>query len=169
MYGRIHPGLRLYPESQVRTQGLRDPRKLRLQPVRGPIRDRAPTEEWRKDFCIAWPETGKPDYELKDDIDEATLQHALNSTKYGSVYQKLDTFDLVKVLRYAKMAGTYLAAKVKDPAKRAEKEREIVFSVHALHLARAPLNVDIQEQGADSMLPLQLSFIQEIKVLQKNG
>lgn len=132
------------------------------------VRDRAPTEEWRKDFTIAWPESGKPDYELKDDIDEASIQSALNSTKYGSVYQKLDTFDLVKVLRYAKMAGTFLAAKVKDPAKRAEKEREIVFSVHALHLARAPLNVDIQERGVESMLPLPLSFIQEIKVLQKN-
>ena len=132
------------------------------------VRDRAPTEEWRKDFTIAWPEAGKPDYELKDDIDEASIQSALNSTKYGSVYQKLDTFDLVKVLRYAKMAGTFLAAKVKDPAKRAEKEREIVFSVHALHLARAPLNVDIQERGVESMLPLPLSFIQEIKVLQKN-
>lgn len=133
------------------------------------VRDRAPTEEWRKDFVIAWPEGGKPDYEMKDDVDEATLQNALNSTKYGSVYQKLDSFDLVKVLRYAKMAGTFLAAKVKDPAKRAEKEREIVFSVQALHLARSPLYIDIQEQGVEAPTTLQLSFIQEIKVLSKEA
>ena len=131
------------------------------------IRDKAPTEEWRKDFALAWPETGAPDYDLKDEVDEAAIQSALKSTKYGSVYQKLDTSDLVRVLRYAKMAGTFLSAKVKDPAKRAEKEREIVFSVHALHLAKAPLNVDIQEQGAEAMRPLPLSFVQEIKVLHR--
>ena len=133
------------------------------------IRDKAPTEEWRKDFCIAWPESGSPDYELKNEVDEATLQSALKSTKYSDVYQKLDTSDLVYVLRYAKTTGVYLAAKVKDPAKRTEKEREIVFSVHALHLARAPLNVDVQERGFEGVSPLQLSFIQEIKVLRKEA
>jgi len=132
-------------------------------------RDRAPTEEWRKDFVIAWPETGSPDYDLKEEVDEAVVQSALKSTKYGNEYQKLDTSDLVYVLRYAKMAGMLLSAKVKDPAKRAEKMREMVFSVHALHLARAPLNVDVQEQGNDSVFPLQLSFIQEIKVLRKSA
>lgn len=130
-------------------------------------RDRAPTEEWRKDFVISWPETGSPDYELKEEVDEAVVQSALKSTKYGDEYQKLDTSDLVYVLRYAKMAGMLVSAKVKDPAKRAEKTREVVFSVHALHLAKAPLNVDIQEQGGDSVSPLLLSFIQEIKVLRK--
>ncbi|SOE76304.1 hypothetical protein SAMN05720781_2057 [Fibrobacter sp. UWT3] len=130
-------------------------------------RDRAPTDEWRKEFAIAWPAEGNVDYELKDDVDEATVQSALDSTKYGSVYQKLDSFDLVKVLRYAKLTGTYLAAKVKDPAKRADKVRELVFTVHALHLAKAPLNVEIQEKGAEAGMPLQLSFIQEIKVMQK--
>ena len=133
------------------------------------IRDKAPTDEWRKDFCIAWPESSSPDYELKNEVDEATLQSALKSTKYSDVYQKLDTSDLVYVLRYAKTTGVYLAAKVKDPAKRAEKEREIVFSVHALHLARAPLNVDVQERGFEGVSPLQLSFIQEIKVLRKEA
>jgi hypothetical protein len=130
-------------------------------------RDHAPTDEWRKEFAIAWPAEGNVDYELKDDVDEATVQSALDSTKYGSVYQKLDSFDLVKVLRYAKLTGTYLAAKVKDPAKRADKVRELVFTVHALHLAKAPLNVEIQEKGAEAGMPLQLSFIQEIKVMQK--
>ena len=73
----------------------------------------------------------------------------------------------MKVLRYAKLTGTYLAAKVKDPTKRADKVRELVFTVHALHLAKAPLNVEIQEKGAEAGMPLQLSFIQEIKVMQK--
>ena len=133
------------------------------------IRDKAPTDEWRKDFNIAWPEAGSPDYELKNEVDEATLQSALKSTKYSDVYQKLDTSDLVYVLRYAKTTGVYLAAKVRDPAKRAEKEREIMFSVHALHLAKAPLNVDIQEKDCEGVAPLQLSFIQEIKVLRKEA
>jgi hypothetical protein len=133
------------------------------------IRDKAPTDEWRKDFTIAWPEAGSPDYELKNEVDEATLQSALKSTKYSDVYQKLDTSDLVYVLRYAKTTGVYLAAKVRDPAKRAEKEREIMFSVHALHLAKAPLNVDIQEKDCEGVAPLQLSFIQEIKVLRKEA
>jgi hypothetical protein len=36
-------------------------------------RDRAPTDEWRKEFAIAWPAEGNVDYELKDDVDEATV------------------------------------------------------------------------------------------------
>lgn len=127
----------------------------------------APTDEWRKDFCITWVSVDKPDYELKDDVDEVTIQTALNATKYGSLYQKLDTFDLVKVLRYAKATGTLLAAQVKNPEKRTEKMRELVFYVHSLHFAKAPFNVEIQEHGSEERYPLMLSHIQEVKTLQK--
>lgn len=127
----------------------------------------APADEWKKDFSINWPETASPDYELKAEVDDASLQMTMNATKYGSMYHKLDTFDLVKVLRYAKMAGTLLSAQVKDPAKRQEKMKEMTFFVHSLHLAKSPFNVDIQEAGTEEVKPLPLAFIQEVKVLHK--
>lgn len=127
----------------------------------------APAEEWHKDFVVAWPESKAPDYELKDEADEKTLQTALNSTKYGSNYQKLSTFDLVKVLRYAKTVGTLVGAKVKDPAKRGAKESEVVFFVHALKLAKSPQVLEIQIYGQDEKTTLDLNFIQEVKVVGK--
>lgn len=127
----------------------------------------APTDEWRKDFSIPWVSVEKPDYDLKDDVDELTIQSALNATKYGSLYQKLDTFDLVKVLRYAKTTGTLLAAQVKNPEKRSEKMKEIIFYVHSLHFAKAPFNVEIQEHGSEERYPLMLAHIQEVKTLHK--
>ena len=45
--------------------------------------------------------------------------------------------------------------------------REITFYVHSLHLSKAPFNADIQEAGSETNYPLHLSFIQEVKVLQK--
>ncbi|MCQ2122584.1 MAG: hypothetical protein MJZ25_00185 [Fibrobacter sp.] len=125
----------------------------------------APSEEWRKDFVAAWPESKSTDYELKDEADENTLQTALNSTKYGSNYQKLSTFDLVKVLRYAKTVGTLVGAKVKDPNKRGAKETEIVFHVLALKLAKSPQTIEIQVRGKDEKESLDLNFIQEVKVV----
>jgi len=130
-------------------------------------RSPAPTEEWRKEFSVNWHSSTIVDYELKDEVDQATIQTALNSTKYGSLYQKLDTFDLVKVLRYVKTTGTLLAAQVKDPAKRAEKVKEITFFVHSLHLAKSPFNVEIQEFGSEAKQTLPLAFIQEVKTLHK--
>lgn len=124
----------------------------------------AAVDEWRKDFAVAWPEVKTPDYELKVDADDSSLQVALNSTKYGSNYQKLSTFDLVKVLRYAKTVGTLVGAKIKDPAKRNVKEEEKLFHVHALRLAKTPQVIEIQIQGKDFLENLDLSFIQEIKV-----
>lgn len=124
----------------------------------------APTEEWRKDFVVAWPEAKAPDYELKDDADENTLQTALNSTKYGSNYQKMSTFDLVKVLRYAKTVGTLVGVKAKDPVKRNAKEEEKIFFVHALKLAKSPQVIEIQIYGKEEREMLDLSFIQEVKV-----
>jgi hypothetical protein len=128
---------------------------------------RAPMEEWRKEFCIPHYDAKTPDYELKGGKDESSLQSSLDATKYGSQYHKLDTFDLVKVLRYAKMTGTMLGAQVKDPEKRSDKMREITFYVHSLHLSKAPFNADIQEAGSETNYPLHLSFIQEVKVMQK--
>lgn len=127
----------------------------------------APTDEWRKEFSICWPVASVVDYDLKDEVDETTIQAALNTTKYGSMYQKLDMFDLVKVLRYVKTTGTLLAAQVKDPAKRTEKEKEITFFVHSLHLSKAPFNVEIQEFGSENKHPLPLAFIQQVKLLHK--
>lgn len=128
---------------------------------------RAPMEEWRKEFCIPHYDARTPDYELKGGKDDSSLQSSLDATKYGSQYHKLDTFDLVKVLRYAKMTGTMLGAQVKDPGKRADKMREITFYVHSLHLSKAPFNADIQEVGSETDRPLHLSFIQEVKVFHK--
>lgn len=127
----------------------------------------APSEEWRKDFVTAWPEAKNPDYELKDDADESTLQTSLDSTKYGSNYQQLSTFDLVKVLRYAKTVGTLVGAKVKDPAKRGAKETEMIFFVHALKLAKSPQVLEIQVYGEEERKTLDLNFIREVKVLGK--
>ena len=131
--------------------------------------EKAPVEEWRKDFAIPHYEMGAPDYELRGGQDETSLQSSLDSTKYGSLYRKLDTFDLVKVLRYAKMTGTMLGAQVKDPGKRADKMKEITFYVHSLHLSKAPFNAEIQEVGSETNYPLLLSFIQEVKVMQKKS
>jgi hypothetical protein len=47
------------------------------------------------------------------------------------------------------------------------QQEEIVFSVHSLHLAKAPFIVEIQKSKEDSVSMLDLSFIQEIKVLHK--
>ncbi len=127
----------------------------------------APTEEWRKDFAAVWPESRTPDYELKDEADENTLQSALNSTKYGSNYQQLSTFDLVKVLRYAKTVGTLVGAKVKDPNKRTAKETELIFFVHGLKLAKSPQTIEIQVYGKETNQSLDLNFIREVKVLGK--
>ena len=129
----------------------------------------ASTDEWRAEFSIAWPESKKIDYELKDEADEASAQATMESTKYGSVYQKLSTFDLVKVLRYAKTVGTPLAAKIMDKTKRNAKLEEKMFYVHALHLAKSPSMVEIQESGKEERFSLDLSFIQEIKVLSKKA
>lgn len=125
----------------------------------------APSEEWRKEFVSAWPESKNTDYELKDEADENTLQTAMNSTKYSSNYQKLATFDLVKVLRYAKTVNALVGAKVKDPNKRGAKETEMIFFVHALKLAKSPQVIEIQVQGKDEKESLELIFIQEIKVI----
>ncbi len=127
----------------------------------------APTEEWRKELSVTWHSATTADYDLKDEVDDAAIQAALNATKYGSLYQKLETFDLVKVLRYVKTTGTLLAAKIKDPAKRSEKEREITFFVHSLHLAKNPSNIEIQEYGSEVKQTLPLAFIQEVKTLHK--
>ena len=127
-------------------------------------RNGAPAEEWRKDFIAVWPEAKAPDYELKDMSNSESLQTALNSTKYGSNYQRLATFDLVKVLRYAKTVGALLGAKVKNPSKRGDKEIERNFFVHALKLARSPQSIEIQPYGSEENEMLELSFIQEIKV-----
>lgn len=124
----------------------------------------APSEEWTKDFVSAWPESKNTDYELKDEADESTLQTALNSTKYGSNYQKLSTFDLVKVLRYAKTVNTLVGAKVKDPNKRGDKEVEMFFRVHALKLAKSPQVLEIQVDGKADLQCLDLNFIQEVKI-----
>ncbi len=128
-------------------------------------RQAAPSEEWRKDFVSVWPESKSADYDLKDEADENTLQTALNSTKYSSNYQRLATFDLVKVLRYAKTVNALVGAKVKDPNKRGAKETEMAFVVHALKLAKSPQTLEIQVQGKDEKESLDLSFIQEIKVI----
>ena len=85
------------------------------------------------------------------------------------MYQKLDTFDLVKVLRYVKTTGTLISAQVKDPTKRAEKEREITFFVHSLRLSKSPFNIEIQEFGTETTYPLSLNFIQEVKLLHKKS
>ena len=130
-------------------------------------RSPAPVDEWRKDFCIGWLNAGAIDYDLKEEVDETSIQKTLNATKYGSMYQKLDSFDLVKVLRYVKTTGTLISAQVKDPAKRAEKVREITFFVHSLHLGRSPFNIEIQEFGTEATYPLSLNFIQEVKLLHK--
>lgn len=127
-------------------------------------REKAPAEEWRKDFSIAWPEKHSPDYELKDFSDSETLQTALNSTKYGSNYQKLSTFDLVKVLRYAKTVGALVGAKLKDPVKHGAKESEQNFFVQALKLAKSPQLIEILPYGKKQPEILELSFIQEVKV-----
>ena len=127
-------------------------------------RSSAPTEEWRKDFAAGWPEAKAPDYELKDTANSETLQTALNSTKYGNNYQKLSTFDLVKVLRYAKTVGALIGAKVKNPTKRGESEVERNFFVHALKLAKSPQTIEIQPYGSEVPELLELSFIQEVKV-----
>ena len=124
----------------------------------------APTEEWRKDFSTPWPEAKAPDYELKATADSESLQTALNSTKYGSNYQKLSTFDLVKVLRYAKTVGALIGAKLKNPAKRGDNEIEKNFFVHALKLAKSPQSIEIQPYGSDTPEMIELSFIQEVKV-----
>jgi hypothetical protein len=124
----------------------------------------APTEEWRKDFAAAWPEAKAPDYELKDFSDSETIQTALDSTKYGSNYQKLSQFDLVRVLRYAKTVGALIGAKVKNPAKRIDKETERNFFVHALKLAKSPQTIEIQPYGSTENELLELAFIQEVKV-----
>jgi hypothetical protein len=131
--------------------------------------EKAPIEEWRKDFSIPHYEMGAPDYELRGGQDESSLQSSLDATKYGSLYRKLDTFDLVKVLRYAKMTGTMLGAQVKDPGKRSDKMKEITFFVHSLHLSKPPFNAEIQEVGSETDYPLLLSFIQEVKVMQKKS
>lgn len=132
---------------------------------------RAPANasEWMKDFVICWPEAANPDYELKDESKAEDLQASLNATKYGSLYRKLDTYDLVKVLRYAKMAGSQLSAKIKNPEKRNDKVQEITFSVHSLHLAKSPFNVEILETGKSEIFPLLLNYIQEIKVLHSKN
>ena len=127
----------------------------------------APSEEWRKDFAVSWPEAKAPDYELKDNADEDSIQTALNSTKYGSNYQQLAMFDLVKVLRYAKTVGTLVGAKIKDTTKRIAKEEEVIFFVHALRLAKSPQTLEIQVYGQEERTSLDLSFIQEIKVIGK--
>lgn len=127
----------------------------------------ASDDEWRKEFLVAWPKSGKPDYDLKDMADSDALQTTMNSTKYGSLYQKLNTFDLVKVLRYAKTCGSLLAAQVKDPNKRTAPQQEIIFSVQSLHLAKSPFMVEIQKNEEENVSMLDLSFIQEIKVLHK--
>lgn len=127
----------------------------------------ASEDEWRKEFAVAWPKSGKPDYELKEGTDSDSMQTTMNSTKYGSLYQKLNTSDLVKVLRYAKTVGTLLAAQVKDPNKRTAPQQEIVFSVQSLHLAKSPFMVEIQKSQEEAVSMLDLSFIQEIKVLHK--
>ena len=124
----------------------------------------APTEEWRKDFSTPWPEAKAPDYELKNITDSESLQTALNSTKYGSNYQRLSTFDLVKVLRYAKTVGALIGAKLKNPAKRGDNEIERNFFVHALKLAKSPQSIEIQPFGSETSEMLELSFIQEVKV-----
>ena len=129
----------------------------------------AAQDEWRAEFAIAWPEGKKVDYDLRDEADEASAQATMDSTKYGSVYQKLSTFDLVKVLRYAKTVGTPLAAKIMDKTKRNAKLEEKMFYVHALHLAKSPSMVEIQESGKEEKFSLDLSFIQEIKVLSKKA
>ncbi|SIO40547.1 hypothetical protein [Fibrobacter sp. UWB11] len=129
----------------------------------------AAQDEWKAEFSIAWPESKKIDYDLRDEADEASAQATMDSTKYGSVYQKLSTFDLVKVLRYAKTVGTPLAAKIMDKSKRNAKLEEKMFYVHALHLAKSPSMVEIQESGKEEKFSLDLSFIQEIKVLSKKA
>lgn len=131
------------------------------------VRDAAPTEEWRKDFAAVWPEVKSPDYELKDDADEGSIQTALNSTKYGSSYQQLSVFDLVKVLRYAKTVGTLVGAKVKDPSKRSAKEEEKIFFVQGLRLAKSPQMIQIQCYGSEATEDLDLNFIREVKVIGK--
>lgn len=130
-------------------------------------RGAAPADEWRKDFVCPWHESKAPDYELKEDADEGSIQTALNSTKYGNTYQQLSMFDLVKVLRYAKTVGTLVGAKVKDPAKRNAKEEEKIFFVHGLRLAKSPQTLDIQIYGQEEHESLDLTFIREVKVIGK--
>ena len=127
-------------------------------------RTAAPVDEWRKDFAVAWPEAKAPDYELKEIVDSESLRTALNSTKYGNNYQRLSNFDLVQVLRYAKTVGALIGAKVKNPAKRGDKEIDRNFFVHALKLAKSPQFIEIQPYGSDAPEMLELSFIQEVKV-----
>lgn len=127
-------------------------------------RTAAPTEEWRKDFVVGWPEAKAPDYDLKEVADSETLQTALNSTKYGSNYQRLSNFDLVQVLRYAKTVGALIGAKLKNPAKRGDKEVERNFFVHALKFAKSPQCIEIQPYGSEESELIELSFIQEVKV-----
>ncbi|WP_298769726.1 hypothetical protein [uncultured Fibrobacter sp.] len=125
-------------------------------------RSAAPTEEWRKDFVAVWPEAKAPDYELKDV--SGNESSAINSTKYGNTYQRLSQFDLVKVLRYAKTMGNLIGAKIRNPARRGEKEFERNFFVHALKLAKSPQVIEIQPYGSEESEFIDLSFIQEVKV-----
>ena len=62
-----------------------------------------------------------------------------------------------------------LAAKIMDKTKRNAKLEEKMFYVHALHLAKSPSMVEIQESGKEERFSLDLSFIQEIKVLSKKA
>ena len=70
----------------------------------------------------------------------------------------------MQVLRYAKTVGALIGAKVKNPAKRGDKEIERNFFVHALKLAKSPQFIEIQPYGSEVPEMLELSFIQEVKV-----
>ncbi|MCF0224901.1 MAG: hypothetical protein HUK20_11590 [Fibrobacter sp.] len=132
-------------------------------------RANAPTEEWRKEFAVPWYEAKSIDYDLKDNANDTSLQNALDSTKYGSNYQKLNVYDLVNVLRYAKTVGSVLGAKTKEQSKTGVKESEIFFYVHALKLAKTPQIIEIQIKGEQELTTLNLNSIQEIKVVSNQA
>lgn len=120
---------------------------------------------WEKEFSLFWPADLEPDYELKDSLDKESFISSIETTKYGTLYRKLDLMDLIKVIRFAKSTNTMLAAQIKNPEEKQATVKEMFFYAQTLHFSKTPYAAKVQLKDSEDTLILNLNHIQEIKLV----
>ncbi len=121
--------------------------------------------DWNKEFWLPWPVAGEPDYTFKPELDNNLISQAMGATKYSGDFQKLETYDLFKVLRYARSTGTSLGARIRNPEEKTSRLEEIQFTVQTLHLSKNPFRAEVMVQPQQNIVDLPLTHIEEIRVL----
>ncbi len=121
--------------------------------------------DWNKEFWLPWPTITEPDYTFKPELDNDMFSQAMGATKYSGDYQRLEMYDLFKVLRYARSTGTLLGARIRNPEEKTSVTEEFQFTVQTLYLSKNPFHAEVLLNPQQKVFDLPLTHIEKIRLL----